>query len=154
MVEAAGQGLGTVTAQSRVKRIPPSGTQATAVTTGSFYSLPLYTHGIKPAPEPPAPGQCQHRPGTAMPQQWLHSMDTSGLSLTHGGQTHAPISIPRSSRWQGWPGASPYCSVKHLGWIHPCIHRRDGERASITAQGWRLLVCKKSPRNPGSQSLV
>lgn len=136
----------------------PPGTQATAVTTVSFYSLHLYIHGIKSSSS-----TCLLCAAHAGPTVAATGMRTPRLTLTPGVPGAPPTgnrpTLP--SQEQPVPGLAwghpcdPWAvwRVKHQGWIHPSTHLRDGQRAPATAQGCRLFVCRKSPRNMGSWSL-
>lgn len=126
---------------SRSPPCHPSGTQATAVTTISFYSLHLYIHGIKP----PVPAACsRHRLAPLAHQNSL--APAASRCSSHRGQTHTSISIPGAG-WEHPCDPQAGWRVKHLGWIHPSIHPRDGERAPATALGgsWSAESPQETP---------
>lgn len=112
---------------------PPPGTQATAVTTISFYSLHFYIHGIKPSSstrlqQPDRPQGCSHQLG--------------GSAQPGGVPGTPPVGT-------GTGGPSTTGNVEG-GWPQKCwdgsIHQTDGERTPTAAQGWRLSDCPKSPK--------
>lgn len=140
-----GQGLGTVAAQrtavptcaaGRKHACPhashPPGTQATAVTTGSFYSLHLYIHGIKPSSS-----TCLHQAsvGAAQPG-WPMMVATRHTG--HQGSRGVPGVPP--------PGDGPTRTLASLGAAGARGHPRDPQGV------WRVKASGMDPSIRGTGS--